>query len=87
MRGENKKSPRYAYVYILETNRIRGATQIDLKALFSYTNIYAALVTVAEAVGSYLNQIGLKSENRFGTALKSPFGNSTHIAFTPPATL
>lgn len=54
MRGENKKSPRYAYVYILETNRIRGATQIDLKALFSYTNIYAALVTVAEAVDPYL---------------------------------
>ena len=38
---------------MLETNIIRGATQIDLKVLFSYTNIYAAVVTVAEAVSPY----------------------------------
>ena len=38
---------------MLETNIIRGATQIDLRSSFSYTNIYAALVTDAEAVDPY----------------------------------
>ena len=39
---------------MLETNTIRGATQLDLRSTFSYTIIYAAVITDAEAVSPYL---------------------------------
>ncbi len=48
-----KKSQGYSIFCILETKLSAVPLKLTLRSSFSYTNIYAALVTDAEAVDPY----------------------------------
>lgn len=51
-----KKSQGYSIFCILETKLSAVPLKLTLRSSFSYTNIYAALVTDAEAVDPYCHK-------------------------------